>query len=249
MKTAVVTGASSGFGAAFARQLVAQGHTVIGLARRQDKLQALADELGERFVPVSVDLTDRTAVDRALGDILRRFPAIDVLVNNAGLALGVAPAQQAQLADWDTTVATNISALLHMTHALLPGMVQRNQGHIINLGSTAGAYAYAGGNVYGASKAFVHHFSKNLRADLAGTAVRVSTVAPGLCSGTDFSKVRLGSDEKAAALYQNVQALTPDDVAGTIAWIMNAPAHMNVNYIEIMPVAQSFAGLSVHRSA
>ncbi|WP_341666568.1 SDR family NAD(P)-dependent oxidoreductase [Alcaligenes sp. SDU_A2] len=249
MKTAVVTGASSGFGAAIARQLVAQGHTVIGLARRQDKLQALADELGERFVPVSVDLTDRTAVDRALGDILRRFPVIDVLVNNAGLALGVAPAQQAQLADWDTTVATNISALLHMTHALLPGMVQRNQGHIINLGSTAGAYAYAGGNVYGASKAFVHHFSKNLRADLAGTAVRVSTVAPGLCSGTDFSKVRLGSDEKAAALYQNVQALTPDDVAGTIAWIMNAPAHMNVNYIEIMPVAQSFAGLSVHRSA
>ncbi|HRL21341.1 MAG TPA: SDR family NAD(P)-dependent oxidoreductase [Alcaligenes sp.] len=249
MKTAVVTGASSGFGAAIARQLVAQGHTVIGLARRQDKLQALGDELGERFVPVSVDLTDRTAVDRALGDILRRFPVIDVLVNNAGLALGVAPAQQAQLADWDTTVATNISALLHMTHALLPGMVQRNQGHIINLGSTAGAYAYAGGNVYGASKAFVHHFSKNLRADLAGTAVRVSTVAPGLCSGTDFSKVRLGSDEKAAALYQNVQALTPDDVAGTIAWIMNAPAHMNVNYIEIMPVAQSFAGLSVHRSA
>ncbi|MGE8548399.1 SDR family NAD(P)-dependent oxidoreductase [Alcaligenes sp. WGS1538] len=249
MKTAVVTGASSGFGAAIARQMVAEGHTVIGLARRKDKLQELASELGERFVPVSVDLTDRSAVEAALADIRARFPSIDVLVNNAGLALGVAPAQQSSLEHWDTMVSTNISSLLHITHALLPGMVEQNRGHVINLGSTAGAYAYAGGNVYGATKAFVHHFSKNLRADLAGTAVRVSTVAPGLCSGTDFSKVRLGSEEKAAAVYQNVQALTPEDVAGTICWIMNAPAHMNVNYIEIMPVAQSFAGLSVHRSA
>lgn len=249
MKTAVVTGASSGFGAAIARQMVAEGHTVIGLARRKDKLQELASELGERFVPVSVDLTDRSAVEAALADIRARFPSIDVLVNNAGLALGVAPAQQSSLEHWDTMVSTNISSLLHITHALLPGMVEQNRGHVINLGSTAGSYAYAGGNVYGATKAFVHHFSKNLRADLAGTAVRVSTVAPGLCSGTDFSKVRLGSEEKAAAVYQNVQALTPEDVAGTICWIMNAPAHMNVNYIEIMPVAQSFAGLSVHRSA
>ncbi len=249
MKTAVVTGASSGFGAAIARQMVAEGHTVIGLARRQEKLQALAAELGERFVPVSVDLTDRAALDAVLADLRVRFPDIDVLVNNAGLALGVAPAQQASLEQWDTMVSTNISSLLHITHALLPAFVAQNRGHVINLGSTAGAYAYAGGNVYGASKAFVHHFSKNLRADLAGTALRVSTVAPGLCSGTDFSKVRLGSDEKAAALYQNVQALTPEDVAGTICWILNAPAHMNVNYIEIMPVAQSFAGLSVHRNA
>ncbi len=249
MKTAVVTGASSGFGAALARQLVAEGHTVLGLARRQDKLDALAAELGERFVPVSVDLTDRARSEAVLTDLKARFPHIDVLINNAGLALGVDKAQDAQLDQWDTMVATNISALLHITQALLPGMVERNCGHIINLGSTAGEYAYAGGNVYGATKAFVHQFGRNLRADLAGTAVRVSTVAPGLCSGTDFSTVRLGDKDKAAALYQNVDALTPDDIAGTIAWIMNAPAHMNVNYIELMPVAQSFAGLSVHRKA
>lgn len=249
MKTAVVTGASSGFGAALARKLVSEGHTVLGLARRQDKLDALAAELGERFVPVSVDLTDRARVETVLADLCARFPKIDVLINNAGLALGVDKAQQSKLEQWDTMIATNISALLQVTHAFLPGMVERNDGHIINLGSTAGEYAYAGGNVYGASKAFVHQLGRNLRADLAGTAVRVSTVAPGLCSGTDFSTVRLGDKDKAAALYQNVDALTPGDIASTISWIMNAPAHMNVNYIELMPVAQSFAGLSVHRKA
>lgn len=248
MKTILITGASSGFGAALARQLVGQGDTVLGLARRQEKLAELAQELGARFVPYAVDLTDKAALDATLAVIKQAHPQIDVLVNNAGLALGVAPAQQASLEQWETMISTNITALVRITHALLPDMVARNQGQVINLGSTAGEYAYAGGNVYGGTKAFVHQLGLNLRADLAGTAVRVSTVAPGLCSGTDFSTVRLGDADKAAAVYANVQALTPEDVAGTICWIINAPAHMNVNYVELMPVAQSFAGLSIHRA-
>lgn len=249
MKTIVVTGASSGFGAAVARQLIAQGDTVIGLARRQEKLDALAQELGNRFIPFAVDLTDKQALEGCLTAIQQQFPKIDVLVNNAGLALGVEPAHRASLDQWETMVNTNITALLRITHALLPAMVERKQGHIINMGSTAGEYPYSGGNVYGGTKAFVHHFARHLRADLGGTAVRVSTVAPGLCSGTDFSTVRLGDPDKAAAVYANVQALTPEDIAGTICWIINAPAHMNVNYVELMPVAQSYAGLSVHRQA
>lgn len=248
MKTIVITGASSGFGAALARQLVEQGDTVLGLARRQEKLAELAQELGARFVPYAVDLTDKAALETSLATIKQAHPQIDVLVNNAGLALGVAPAQQASLEQWETMINTNVTALVRITHALLPDMVARNQGQVINIGSTAGEYPYPGGNVYGGTKAFVHQFGLNLRADLTGTAVRVSTVAPGLCGGTDFSKVRLGDADKAAAVYANVQALSPEDVAGTICWIINAPAHMNVNYVELMPVAQSFAGLSVHRS-
>ncbi len=247
MKTIVITGASAGFGAELARQLVEQGDTVLGLARRTEKLQQMATQLGARFVPYSVDLTDKVALEQVLAQIKQQHPQIDVLVNNAGLALGVAVAQKAQLEQWETMISTNITALLRITHALLPDMVARNQGQIINLGSTAGEYPYAGGNVYGGTKAFVHQLGRNLRADLAGTALRVSTVAPGMCSGTDFSTVRLGDADKAAALYANVQALTPEDVAGTIRWIINAPAHMNVNYVELMPVAQSFAGLSIHR--
>lgn len=173
---------------------------------------------------------------------------MDLLVNNAGLALGLEPAHKADLEDWEQMIATNISGLTLITRLLLPGMVARNRGHVINIGSIAGTYPYPGGNVYGATKAFVKQFSLNLRADLAGTAVRVTNVEPGLCGGTEFSNVRFhGDDAKAATVYQGVQAILPEDIANTVLWISEQPAHVNINSIEIMPVAQTFGPLHISR--
>ena len=170
------------------------------------------------------------------------------MINNAGLAVGIEAAQKSKLQDWKQMIATNIGGLITLTHAILPGMVARNRGHIINLGSIAGDYPYPGGNVYGATKAFVKQFSLNLRADLVGTAVRVSNVEPGLCGGTEFSNVRFhGDDNKAAALYADVDYLTPEDIAETIVWVAERPAHVNINRIELMPVAQAPAGLTVKK--
>lgn len=243
-----VTGASAGFGSAIARAFVNGGHRVVAAARRTDRLQALAAELGAALLPVELDVRDRAAVEAMPASLPADFAAVDVLVNNAGLALGLEPAQRAALDDWEAMIATNCTGLAQMTHAFLPGMVARNRGHIINLSSTAGRWPYPGSNVYGATKAFVRQFSLNLRADLAGTALRVTDVEPGLCGGTEFSKVRFhGDDEKAGKVYQNVQPLTPQDIAESIYWIATRPAHVNINTIELMPVAQSFAGLSVHR--
>ncbi len=243
-----VTGASAGFGAAIARSFVKGGHRVIASARRKDRLQALADELGDALLPLELDVRDRAAVAAVPAALPADFAAVDVLVNNAGLALGVEPAHKASLEDWHTMIDTNCSGLVQVTHAFLPGMVERNGGHILNLGSIAGNWPYAGGNVYGATKAFVRQFSLNLRADLAGTAIRVTDVQPGLCSGTEFSTVRFHGDaERAAGVYANVQPLTAEDIADSVYWIATRPAHVNINTIELMPVAQSFAGLSVHR--
>lgn len=243
-----VTGASAGFGAAIARKFVQTGHRVIATARRQDRLQALAAELGDALLPLELDVRDRAAVEALPAVLPPEFAAVDVLVNNAGLALGLEPAQRASLDDWQTMIDTNCTGLVQVTRALLPGMVERNRGHVFNLGSVAGSWPYAGGNVYGATKAFVRQFSLNLRADLAGTALRVTDVEPGLCGGTEFSNVRFhGDDEKAAKVYQDVQALTAEDIADTVHWIATRPAHVNVNTIELMPVAQSFAGLTIHR--
>jgi len=243
-----VTGASAGFGSAIARAFVNGGHRVVAAARRKDRLQALADELGDALLPVELDVRDRAAVEAIPALLPADFAAVDVLVNNAGLALGLEPAQRAVLDDWEAMIATNCTGLAQMTRAFLPGMVERNRGHIINLSSTAGRWPYPGSNVYGATKAFVRQFSLNLRADLAGTALRVTDVEPGLCGGTEFSSVRFhGDDEKAGKVYQNVQPLTPQDIAESIYWIATRPAHVNINTIELMPVAQSFAGLSVHR--
>lgn len=243
-----VTGASAGFGAAIARAFVKGGHRVVATARRKDRLDALADELGAALFPCELDVRDRAAVAAIPASLPADFAAVDVLVNNAGLALGLEPAQRADLDDWHTMIDTNCTGLVTITRALLPGMVERNRGHIINLGSVAGSYPYAGGNVYGATKAFVRQFSLNLRADLAGTALRVTDVEPGLCGGTEFSNVRFkGDDEKAARVYDKVEPLTAEDIAETIYWITSRPRHVNVNTIELMPVAQSFAGLSVHR--
>ena len=243
-----VTGASAGFGAAIARKFVQTGHRVIATARRQDRLEALAAELGDALLPLELDVRDRAAVEALPAVLPPEFAAVDVLVNNAGLALGLEPAQRASLDDWQTMIDTNCTGLVQVTRALLPGMVERNRGHVFNLGSVAGSWPYAGGNVYGATKAFVRQFSLNLRADLAGTALRVTDVEPGLCGGTEFSNVRFhGDDEKAAKVYQDVQALSAEDIADTVHWIATRPAHVNVNTIELMPVAQSFAGLTIQR--
>jgi 3-hydroxy acid dehydrogenase/malonic semialdehyde reductase len=174
---------------------------------------------------------------------------VDCLVNDAGLALGLAPAQAADLSDWERMIDTNCKGLVYVTRALLPGMVARRRGHVVNMGSVAATYPYPGGNVYGATKAFVHQFSLNLRSDLHGTGVRVTCIEPGMCGGTEFSEVRFGGDKtKAAGVYAGMQPLTPDDVAEAVAWATSLPAHFNVNTIELMPVAQSFAAFQVARA-
>jgi 3-hydroxy acid dehydrogenase/malonic semialdehyde reductase len=243
-----VTGASAGFGAAIARIFVKGGHHVIATARRKDRLLALSAELGDALLPVELDVRDENAVKAAVAGLPEAFARIDVLVNNAGLALGLEPTQRANLDDWNKMIDTNCKGLVTVTHAVLPGMVERNRGHVFNLGSVAGTYPYAGGNVYGATKAFVRQFSLNLRADVAGTALRVTDVEPGLCGGTEFSNVRFkGDDSKASNVYKGMQPLTPEDIADSIYWIATRPAHVNVNAIEIMPIAQSFSALSIHR--
>ncbi|MGN3962563.1 SDR family NAD(P)-dependent oxidoreductase [Burkholderia gladioli] len=243
-----VTGASAGFGAAIARTFVKGGHRVVASARRKDRLDALAAELGEALLPVELDVRERGAIEAALAGLPADFAGIDVLVNNAGLALGTEPAQRASLDEWQTMIDTNCSGLVTVTHTLLPGMIARGRGHIFNLGSVAGTYPYAGGNVYGATKAFVRQFSLNLRTDLLGTPLRVTDIEPGLCGGTEFSNVRFrGDDEKAANVYADVEPLTAEDIADTIYWIATRPAHVNINTVEMMPVAQAPAGLAVHR--
>ncbi|MBP4133912.1 SDR family oxidoreductase [Gallibacterium anatis] len=245
---ALITGASAGFGAAIARKLAQEGHKVIVTARRKERLLALQQEIGENCLPLAFDITDEKATLQAIAELPEAWKAIDILVNNAGLALGIGAAQDSSLEDWKQMIATNITGLVTVTHAVLPGMVERNRGLIINLGSIAGTYPYPGGNVYGGTKAFVKQFSLNLRADLVGTAIRVSNIEPGLCGGTEFSNVRFhGDDAKAAALYANVDYITPEDIANTVAWIAQCPPHMNINRIEIMPVAQAPAGLVVKK--
>ncbi|QMT41196.1 SDR family oxidoreductase [Neisseria shayeganii] len=246
----LVTGASAGFGRAICAALVRAGYPVVGAARRGDKLEALREELGGLFLPLVMDMADTAAIDAALASLPEGFAEIDCLVNNAGLALGLEPAHQAEFADWQTMIQTNIIGLTYLTRRLLPAMVARQSGYVINIGSIAGTYPYPGGNVYGATKAYVRQFSLNLRADLAGTGVRVSNIEPGLCGGTEFSNVRFkGDDERAAALYDNVDYIRAEDIADTVLWLYQCPPHMNVNSIEIMPVAQSFGALPVKRKA
>jgi 3-hydroxy acid dehydrogenase / malonic semialdehyde reductase len=248
-RTAVVTGASSGFGAAIVRRLVAEGVQVVAAARRGDRLADLVEELGPRVHPLVLDVRDRPGVDAAFAGLPEELRQVDLLVNNAGAALGLEPAQLADPDNWQVMVDTNCAGLLHCTRALLPGMVARRRGHVVNLGSIAGTYPYPGGNVYGATKAFVHQFSLNLRSDLHGTGVRVTCIEPGLSAGTEFSLVRFDGDEaKANAVYQGVQALTAEDVAEAVTWATAQPAHVNINVIELMPVAQSFAPLQVDRT-
>lgn len=243
-----ITGASAGFGAEIARRFAAGGASLVLAARRGDRLQALAAELRVPAHLVELDVRDGAAVATAVANLPREFAAVDVLVNNAGLALGLEPAHQAKLGDWDQMVDTNIKGLMYVTRALLPGMVERRRGHVINLGSIAGEWPYPGGNVYGATKAFVRQFSLNLRADLLGTPVRVTDVEPGMCGGTEFSQVRFHGDEaRAAKVYENVTPLSAEDIADTVHWIATRPPHVNINTISLMPVQQAFSPLAVHR--
>jgi len=246
--TVLVTGASAGFGAAITRRFVTSGARVIACARRADRLAALSAELGDRVLALELDVRDRSAVEFAIDALPPAFAAIDVLVNNAGLAKGLEPAQRANLDDWDEMVDTNCKGLTYLTRAVLPGMVARGRGHVINIGSVAGSYPYPGGNVYGATKAFVHQFSLNLRSDLHGTGIRVTCVEPGMAGGTEFSTVRFNGDkDRARAVYAGVEPLGADDVAESVHWVASLPAHVNVNTIEIMAVAQSFAAFQIHR--
>lgn len=246
MNTVLVTGASSGFGKAICQKLIADGYKVIGAARRVDKLSELARQLDDNFLPFQLDVTKRDAVENLLLSLPDKFKPIDILINNAGLALGMEPAYEANYADWEIMVNTNIIGLMHLTRIILPEMVKRNSGYIINLGSTAGNYAYQGGNVYGATKAFVKQFSANLRTDLLGKKIRVTNIEPGLCGNTEFSNVRFhGNDKQAAAVYQGVEFIKPEDIANTVSWLVNSPKHFNVNNIEIMPTAQASGGLKV----
>ena len=244
----LITGASAGFGEAMCRAFTAAGFNVVGAARRMEKLQALAEELGGSFYPLQMDVADTSSVPAALQSLPEGFKEIDCLINNAGLALGLDSADKADFADWQTMIQTNIVGLTFLTRQILPQMVERKSGYIINIGSIAGNYPYPGGNVYGATKAFVRQFSLNLRADLAGTGIRVTDIEPGLCGGTEFSNVRFkGDDERAAGVYENIRFIRPEDIADTALWLYRRPAHMNVNTIEIMPVAQSFGALPVVR--
>lgn len=250
--TVLVTGATAGFGEATARRFLAQGHKVIALGRRTERLEALQASLPadqqKKLLTLAVDVCDSAKVDHLAAALPAEFAKVSVLVNNAGLALGLEPAHQAVLSDWDRMIDTNIKGLVHMTRAILPGMVERKRGHVINLGSVAANYPYPGGNVYGGTKAFVKQFSLNLRADLLGTPVRVTCVEPGMCAGTEFSNVRFkGDDGKAESVYSGVQALSADDIAETIFWSATLPSHMNINVLEVMPVQQASAPFSVHR--
>ena len=244
-----ITGASSGFGAEMARVFVKNGHQVVISARRTDRLEALAAELGENALPIELDVTDPASIANALALLPQSWRQIDVLINNAGLALGTKPAHEAPLEDWETMISTNCTGLVRLTRAVLPAMVERGSGLVINLGSVAGHYPYPGGNVYGATKAFVDQFTLNLRADLVGTGVRATNLAPGLCGGTEFSNVRFKGDDAAAAkVYEGTSPLTAKDIADTAYWIATLPPHVNVNSIELMPTCQGFSPFNIKRT-
>ncbi len=246
-KIALITGATSGFGEACAEAFARAGATVIAAGRRKGRLDALAARLGARVHPLVLDVRDRAAVEQAIRDLPPPVAAIDVLVNNAGLALGLEPAQRASLDDWDTMIATNCRGLVTVTRAVLPGMVERNRGHVVNVGSVAASHPYPGGNVYGATKAFVRQFTLNLRADLLGTAIRATSIEPGMAE-TEFSLVRFGGDAaRASKVYEGVKPLSAADVAEAILWVVSLPAHVNVNALELMPVQQAFSPFAIDR--
>jgi 3-hydroxy acid dehydrogenase/malonic semialdehyde reductase len=244
--TVLVTGATSGFGLACAERFAREGSRLVVAGRRGDRLLALAARLPVPVHPLVLDVRDRAAVERAVAALPPAFAAVDVLVNNAGLALGLEPAHRASLDEWEQMIDTNCRGLVVLSRLLLPGMVERGRGHVVNIGSVAARYPYPGGNVYGATKAFVHQFSENLKADLAGTGVRVTVVEPGMAE-TEFSLVRLKDPERARKVYEGMQPLSADDVAEVVHWCVSRPAHVNVNAVELMPVAQGFSPFTVKR--
>jgi serine 3-dehydrogenase len=246
MKIVFVTGATSGIGEAAVRVFAGAGWRVIGTGRRADRLDALAEEIGrDRLHTIAFDIRDESARSRALSGLPEGFQEIDLLINNAGLALGTSTAQEAKLEDWTTMIDTNVVAFVAMTRLLLPGLIAR-KGGIINLSSVAATYPYSGGNVYGATKAFVRQFSLGLRSDLHGTGVRVTSIEPGMVE-TEFTTIRTGSGQASEKLYAGSHPMTGEDIAQTMLWIADRPAHLNINSLELMPVSQSFAGFQVAR--
>ena len=245
-RTALITGATAGFGRAAAKRFVDAGWQVVATGRRAERLDALRAELGDAVHTACFDMRDEAAMHAALEALPQRFRSIDLLVNNAGLAQGTKPAQDALLSDWKTMIDTNITALVTLTHVLLPALIER-RGAIINISSIAALYPYTGGNAYGGSKAFVSQFSLGLRSDLHGTGVRVTTIEPGMAE-TEFTLVRTHGDQAASdALYTGANPMTAGDIAETILWIANLPPRLNINRIELMPTTQSVAGFQVHR--
>jgi 3-hydroxy acid dehydrogenase / malonic semialdehyde reductase len=246
-KTVLITGASSGFGEATARLLSLKGYKLILLARRQNKLEALTKELGTSIHIATLDIRDKNSVKSMFENLPEEFKTIDVLVNNAGLALGIDTLQEGHIDDWDVMIDTNIKGLLYMTKYCLDIMKNRNIGHIVNIGSVSAHAAYKGGNVYGGTKAFVKQLSRNLRADLFGTNIRVTNIEPGMAE-TEFSMVRFKGDAaKAEQVYDKTRHLTAEDIAETVEWVINRPAHVNIDNLEIMPVDQTWAGLQTRR--
>lgn len=244
----LITGATSGFGWDLALRYAQHGHRVIATGRRQEKLDELKTLGRDHIFTLALDVSDEDAVDEMLERLPQEWRNIDLLINNAGLALGLEPAQNASMDDWSRMIDVNVKGLVHVTRVVLPGMVARNRGHIINMGSTAGSWPYAGGNVYGASKAFVRQFSLNLRTDLAGTAIRVTNIEPGLVGGTEFSSVRFkGDEQRVEQTYANTQPLMPEDITEAIWWVSHLPAHVNINTLEMMPVCQTYGGLKVSK--
>ena len=245
-RTAFVTGATAGIGEATVRALVAGGWRCIATGRRKERLDALVDELGaDKVHPAVFDVRDEDAMDQAIAALPGAFADIDLLVNNAGLAQGLKPAQEADLGDWQTMIDTNVTAMVRLTRKLLPKLIER-RGAIIALGSVAGNYVYPGGNVYAGSKAFANHFTLALRADLHGTGVRVTSIEPGMVE-TEFTLVRTGSQQASDDLYRGSNPMTGEDIAMMIKWVAELPPHLNINRLEPMPVNQDFAGFRVAR--
>jgi len=243
-----ITGATSGFGAAMVKTFINKGHKVIATGRRQERLEKLTKDFGSNVLALQLDIQDKAQVQSLIDNLPSEWKEINVLVNNAGLALGINPAQKSLIEDWETMVQTNINGLLYCTQKILPDMVKRNNGHIVNLGSVAGEFPYPGGNVYGATKAFVHQFSLNMRADLLGTNIRVTNIEPGMCQ-TEFSEVRFAGDKsKADLVYKGVEALSAEDIAETVEWVISRPKHVNINVISLMPTQQAFGPFGVDRT-
>ena len=248
-QTILITGATSGFGKACAELFAAKGWQLIICGRREDRLLKIKNQFQDVQIHcLQLDVRNRQQVNNFIGELPSEFKNIDVLCNNAGLALGLKPAQNADLDDWEKMIDTNIKGLCYMTRAVLPEMVRRNRGHIINMGSVAGTWPYPGGNAYGASKAFVKQFSNNLRTDLSGTQVRVTNIEPGLAE-TEFSIVRFhGDKDKANTVYRGTQPLEGKDIAEIVYWVTSVPPHVNINAIEVMPVCQSWSPFAIHRT-
>lgn len=246
---ALITGATAGYGYATAEKFLREGWAVIAAGRRVERIEPLRKVYGDKVLPLKLDVTQREQVLSAIDSLPAAFKAVDVLVNNAGGAYGLEPAQKAILDDWDTMVDINIKGLMYCTRAVLPGMVERNRGHVVNIGSVAGEFPYPGGNVYGGVKAFTHQFSLNLRSDLLGTQVRVTCIEPGLSGGTEFSQVRFKGDAaKAASVYAGTEPMTADDIADTVYWVATRPARVNINTVSMMATCQAFSPFAIHRT-